>query len=32
MLMMCRFGRREKSWSEGSALAAKAVVWRVAFA
>jgi hypothetical protein len=30
--MMCRFGRREKSWSEGSAWAAKAVVGSFAFA
>ncbi len=29
--MMCRFGRREKSWSEGRIAAVKAVVRRFAF-
>jgi hypothetical protein len=29
--MMCRFGRREKSWSEGRVAATKAVVGSFAF-
>jgi hypothetical protein len=29
--MMCRFGRREKSWSEGKVAALKAVMWSFAF-